>query len=80
MSSRTLGSVVYEQVIRLNWAYKPKVKRIIEPLKPLVLAGLILPQVWDETYTRRFDLILPARDFAPPVGDFAKMPCILIDF
>ena len=33
----------------------------------------------DETYTRSFDLTPPARDFAPPVGDFAKMPCIFME-
>lgn len=35
------------------------------------LAGLIFPKVWDEIYTRKFDL-------TPPVQDFANMPCIFV--
>jgi hypothetical protein len=36
------------------------------------LAGPILPEVWDETYTRILDL-------TPPARDFAKMPCLLME-
>jgi hypothetical protein len=32
-----------------------------------------------ETFTRSFDLTPPARGFAPPVHDLAKMPCIFTD-